>query len=48
LILARAYNISSYDASYLELAIREGLSLATLDKKLIKSAKKAGVDIYLK
>ena len=48
LILARAYNISSYDASYLELAIREGLSLATLDIKLIKSAKKAGVDIYLK
>ena len=48
LILARAYNISSYDASYLELAIREGLSLATLDKKLIKSAKKAGVDIYPK
>jgi len=48
LTLARAYNISSYDASYLELAIREGLSLASLDKKLIKAAKKADVDIYLK
>ena len=48
LILARAYKISSYDASYLELAIREGLPLASLDKKLIKAAKKADVEIYLK
>ncbi len=48
LTLARAYDISSYDASYLELAIREGLPLATLDKKLIKAAKKADVGIYLK
>jgi len=48
LTLARAYNISSYDASYLELAIREGLPVASLDKKLIKAAKKADVEIYLK
>lgn len=46
--LARAYNISSYDASYLELAVREGLPLASLDKKLIKTARKADVEIYLK
>ncbi|MBL4608590.1 MAG: type II toxin-antitoxin system VapC family toxin [Pseudomonadales bacterium] len=45
--LARAYNLSSYDASYLELAIRDGLPLATLDKKLVKAAKKADIDIYL-
>lgn len=46
--LARAYKLSSYDAAYLELAIREGLPLATLDKDLIKAAKKADVAIYLK
>ncbi|MES9858117.1 MAG: type II toxin-antitoxin system VapC family toxin [Sedimenticola sp.] len=47
LALSRAYSISSYDASYLELAMREGLPLATLDKKLIKAAKKADIGIYL-
>ena len=48
LALGRAYNLSSYDAAYLELAIREGIALATLDKNLIKVAKKSGVNIYLK
>lgn len=48
LSLARSYKLSSYDAAYLELAVREGLPLATLDKDLLKAAKKAGVDIYLK
>lgn len=46
--LGRAYKLCSYDAAYLELAIREGLPLATLDKDLVKAAKKAGVPIYLK
>lgn len=45
--LAKAYKLSSYDAAYLELAIREGLPLATLDKSLLKAAKKAGIEIYL-
>ncbi len=48
LTLARAYNISSYDASYLELAVRERLPLASLDKKLVKAARKADLEIYLK
>jgi len=47
LALARAYNLSSYDAAYLELAIRECIPLATLDKNLIKAAKKANVRLYL-
>lgn len=46
--VSRIYKLSSYDGAYLELAIREGLPLATLDRNLIKAAGKAGVDIYLK
>ncbi len=41
--LARRFRLSAYDASYLELALREGLPLATLDEDLQKAAKKAGV-----
>ena len=41
--LARRYQLSAYDASYLELALRRGLSLATLDEGLQRAAKKAGV-----
>ena len=46
--LARAYKLSSYDAAYLELALREGIPIATLDSALAKAAVKAGIDIYLK
>ncbi|MCB1675394.1 MAG: type II toxin-antitoxin system VapC family toxin [Halioglobus sp.] len=45
--LARANRLSSYDAAYLELAVRRGLPLATLDKALLKAAKRSGVGIYL-
>lgn len=48
LSLARAFNLSSYDAAYLELAIRESLPLASLNKNLIKAAIKSNVAIYLK
>jgi predicted nucleic acid-binding protein len=41
--LARRHKLSAYDASYLELALRRGLPLATLDEDLQKAAKKAGV-----
>ena len=47
LSLARAYNLSSYDAAYLELAIRENLPLASLDKALMKAARKTDVRLYL-
>jgi len=36
--LAKKYNLTSYDAIYLSLAKREGLQLATLDKKLGKAS----------
>lgn len=41
--LARRYGLSSYDSSYLELALRAGLPLATLDADLSKAARKAGL-----
>jgi predicted nucleic acid-binding protein len=45
--LARRYKLSTYNASYLELALRLGLPLATLDKDLQKAAKKVGVKILI-
>ena len=45
--LARRYKLSSYDASYLELALRLGMPLATLDEDLQKAAKKAGVKRFI-
>jgi predicted nucleic acid-binding protein len=45
LTLARKYKLSSYDASYLELAMRKGLPLATTDKKLISAAKRSRISI---
>ena len=44
--LARRYKLSAYDASYLELALRMGIPLATLDEDLQKAAKKAGVKAF--
>ncbi|MDP3540417.1 MAG: type II toxin-antitoxin system VapC family toxin [Azonexus sp.] len=44
--LARRYKLSAYDAAYLELALRAGLPLATLDANLAKAATTAGVPIF--
>lgn len=44
--LARRYRLSSYDASYLELALRSGLPLATLDADLRRAATTAGVKLF--
>lgn len=43
--LAREHNLSSYDASYLDLSMKRGLSIATLDARLIEAAKKVNVSI---
>ena len=43
--LAMRYNLSSYDAAYLELAMRHGLAIATLDARLKLAAAAAGVDV---
>ena len=47
LALGRRHNLSSYDAAYLELAMRQGVPLATLDQRLIDAAKAAGVPLML-
>jgi predicted nucleic acid-binding protein len=44
--LARQRSLSVYDATYLELAMRENLPIATLDKQLIVTAKAVGVPLF--
>lgn len=46
LSLARAHNLSVYDAAYLELALRRGLPLASLDDRLEAAANAVGVPEY--
>lgn len=41
--LARELQLTSYDACYLDLALRSGLPLASLDGDLVAAAKKLGV-----
>lgn len=42
--LARRFGLSAYDAAYLELSLREGLPLATLDSTLLDAAGATGVE----
>jgi predicted nucleic acid-binding protein len=45
LTLGIAHRVSAYDASYLELAMRRGLPIATQDEKLIQAATETGVRV---
>jgi predicted nucleic acid-binding protein len=44
--LAREYDLSAYDAAYLDVAVRHGAPLATLDGALQKAAHAAGIKIF--
>jgi predicted nucleic acid-binding protein len=44
---AQKLHLTIYDAAYLELAIREKIPLLTLDKGLLKAAKKMKVSTHL-
>ena len=44
--LAREHDLSAYDAAYLDVAVRHGAPLATLDKALQKAGRAAGVKIF--
>ncbi len=43
---ARSHRLSAYDAAYLELALRRGLPLATLDDDLKKATAAVGIAEY--
>ena len=45
LSLGRTSRLSSYDASYLDLAMRKDCPIATIDKKLMEAAKEVSVTI---
>lgn len=46
LLLARSYNLASYDASYLLLALRHEKPLSTFDVKLQEAARQAGIPLW--
>ena len=46
--LARTHGLASYDAAYLELAIRYGEPLATLDQELAAAAEREGVRLWVR
>jgi predicted nucleic acid-binding protein len=46
LALARAHALSSYDATYLELAQRLGAALASFDRQLNQAARVIGVPLF--
>lgn len=43
--LARSVGLTTYDAAYLDLALRRGLPLATVDDQLARAAVAVGVDV---
>ncbi len=46
LVLARKRQMSTYDASYLDLAMRKGLPIATQDSGLIKAANECKIALF--
>ncbi|MBE9210956.1 type II toxin-antitoxin system VapC family toxin [Nostoc sp. LEGE 06077] len=47
LVLGRQEGLAAYDAAYLELALRLGLPLATIDQRLAQAATRCGVDLVV-
>jgi predicted nucleic acid-binding protein len=45
--LGRQEGLAAYDAAYLELALRLGLPLATIDNRLAQAATRCGVDLVI-
>ncbi|MGC2184729.1 MAG: type II toxin-antitoxin system VapC family toxin [Terriglobales bacterium] len=43
--LSRRHQLTPYDAAYLDLAIENGLALATLDEALVRACQNAGVGL---
>ncbi|MFB2768349.1 type II toxin-antitoxin system VapC family toxin, partial [Pelatocladus sp. BLCC-F211] len=47
LALGRTVGLAAYDAAYLELALRLGLPLTTLDTRLAEAARRCGVELLI-
>jgi predicted nucleic acid-binding protein len=47
LSIARLYDLSAYDACYLQIAMEYSIPLATQDKLLRAASKEAGVEVFL-
>ena len=45
--ISRQHQLSSYAAAYLDLALVEGLPLATLDKNLRAAAKRSRIELFM-
>lgn len=45
--LAKKYNLTSYDASYLDVAMRMEASVVTLDRELVKVCKKPQIKLLV-
>jgi len=43
--LSREHGLTAYDAAYLDLALENGLPLATLDDDLLRACRKVGVEL---
>ena len=46
ILLSAKYGLTAYDGAYLDLALKLGLPVATLDKKLIAAIKNSGSKIF--
>ena len=44
--LAEVHGLTVYDAAYPDLALREGVPVASLDDALCKAARRAGVPVF--
>lgn len=44
--LGRVHGLSAYDAAYLDVALRHGTPLASLDRRLCEAAIKSGIEIF--
>ena len=45
--IARSCNITSYDAAYLELSVRTGLPISSLDRNLRRAASRFDIPVFL-
>jgi predicted nucleic acid-binding protein len=46
LAVSQKFGVTSYDATYLDLAMRQRVPLATLDQELGAAAMRAGIELF--